>query len=231
MLFPVWSSALIHTDWQSNALTPSIRSLVTSSMGLYIHIYELCGCTLLMLLVMWLLVAVLCVLSEYTQYTGHRQDFCIHIYLYVLQHTCVQYIIIIHFHVSIFTTCICSRCTYTLLQFSEDMLCISTWIYINTECFGKPVLTHASVWIVCGSACGLYTTSTMHNMLITYIRWTIYIPCTTIQTQPTINTITVHTYYINFVILWFNAFAEPSTCTYLILALICLLKGNLRYIR
>ena len=30
MQFPVWRSALVHTDWQSNTLTPSICSTVTS---------------------------------------------------------------------------------------------------------------------------------------------------------------------------------------------------------
>ena len=46
--------------------------------------------------------------------------------------------------------------TYILLQLYENMLCISIWIYINTECFGKPVLTPPCVWIVCSSGCGLW---------------------------------------------------------------------------
>ena len=49
MLFPVWRSALVHTDCQSNALTPSICSMVTSLMDVMswvaasINCYLLCG--------------------------------------------------------------------------------------------------------------------------------------------------------------------------------------------
>ena len=49
MLFPVWRSALVHTDCQSNALTPSICSMVTSLMDVMswvaasIKCYLLCG--------------------------------------------------------------------------------------------------------------------------------------------------------------------------------------------
>ena len=50
MQFPVWSSALVRTDSQSNALTPSICSMVTSLMV----VSYICGCKLLMILVMFL---------------------------------------------------------------------------------------------------------------------------------------------------------------------------------
>ena len=43
MLFPVWCSALILTDCQSNALTPSICSIVTSLMDVMSYCY-ICGC-------------------------------------------------------------------------------------------------------------------------------------------------------------------------------------------
>ena len=43
MLFPVWCSAIVHTDWQSNALTPSICSIVTSIMDVMSYCY-ICGC-------------------------------------------------------------------------------------------------------------------------------------------------------------------------------------------
>ena len=119
---------------------------------------------------------------------------CICVYIYMCT-------INIHFHVSIVTTCVCSKCSYTLLHLYEDVLCISTWLYINTECLGKHLLTHASVWIVCSSACGLYTT---------YSSLTIDGLCTitiTVQTQTTLTlllyiwttiylSITVHTYSI-----------------------------------
>ena len=49
MLFPVWRSAPVHTDCQSNALTPSICSTVTTSMDVMSYIY---GCKLSMLLVL-----------------------------------------------------------------------------------------------------------------------------------------------------------------------------------
>ena len=129
-----------------------------------------------------------------------------------------------HYYLCLFQTYI-----HTILQLYEDMLHISTWIYINTEGFVKPILTHACVWIACRSACGLYTTST----------------CTTCSSltldglfiyhapQYKLNPLLILLLYIRtiFVILWFNAFAEPSTRTYLILALIFLLKGNLRCTR
>ena len=38
MLFPVWCSALVLTDWQSNALTPSICSMVTSLMDVLTYV-------------------------------------------------------------------------------------------------------------------------------------------------------------------------------------------------
>ena len=49
MLFPVWRSAPVHTDCQSNALTPSICSTVTTSMDVMSYVY---GCKLSMLLVL-----------------------------------------------------------------------------------------------------------------------------------------------------------------------------------
>ena len=137
----------------------------------------------------------------------------------MLLYTCMQYIII-HFHVSIATICVCFKRTYILLKLYEDMLCISTWIYINTECLGKPALTHACVWIVCSWTCGLYTTCSSLTLDGLYTM--------NHNTNSThFNTITVHmnhcifiyycTYvYTVFMILWFNAFAEPSIRKYLI---------------
>ena len=89
MLFPVWCSALVLTDCQSNVLTPSICSMVTSLMDVMSYT---CGCKLSMLLVMWSPVAVLSVLSVYTQYTGHHQVFCLYLcnlihVLYTYMHT------------------------------------------------------------------------------------------------------------------------------------------------
>ena len=49
MLFPVWSSAPVHKDCQSNALTPSICSMVTTSMDVMSYVH---GCKLSMLLVL-----------------------------------------------------------------------------------------------------------------------------------------------------------------------------------
>ena len=56
-----------------------------------------------------------------------------------------------------------------LLQIYEDMLCIFMVIiiYINTEFFSKPILTHVCVWIVCSSARGLYTTCSSARSLYT----------------------------------------------------------------
>ena len=69
-------SCLVLTDCQSNALTPSICSMVTSLMDVMTYVAVrfqcyLCG---------HLYSSVKCVLFTYTQYTGHCQDFCIHIY-------------------------------------------------------------------------------------------------------------------------------------------------------
>ena len=118
---------------------------------------------------------------------------CVYMYIYI--YICN---INIHFHVSIITTCVCSKCSYTLLHLYEDVLCISTWLYINAECLGKPLLTHACVCIVCSSACGLYTT---------YSSLTIDGLCTiTIQTQTTLTlllyictTIYIFIYYCTYI--------------------------------
>ena len=48
VLFPVWSSAPVHNDCQTNALAPSICSMVTTSMDVMSYVY---GCKLSMLLV------------------------------------------------------------------------------------------------------------------------------------------------------------------------------------
>ena len=65
---------------------------------------------------------------------------------YMLQYTCVQYTYT-HIHASIATVLVFFQ-MYVLLQLYEVNICIS--MDINTECFGKPVLTHSCVWIVAG---------------------------------------------------------------------------------
>ena len=67
-------------------------------------------------------------------------------------------------------------------------------ICINTECFGKPVLTHACVWIVCSWTCGLYTTCLSFTLdgLYTYPVYIMHH-----NTNSThFDSVTVHTYSI-----------------------------------
>ena len=74
MLFPVWSSAPVHKDCQSNALTPSICSMVTTSVDVMIYVY---GCKLSMLLVYsHLYSSVKCVVCMHIVH-GHCQVFCV----------------------------------------------------------------------------------------------------------------------------------------------------------
>ena len=74
MLFPVWRSAPVHKDCQSNALTPSIYSMVTTSMDVMSYVY---GCKLSMLLVCSHPVAVFkCVVCIHIVH-GHCQVFCV----------------------------------------------------------------------------------------------------------------------------------------------------------
>ena len=76
MLFPVWCSALILTDWQSNALTPSICSMVTSLMDVMSWLaYVTCY------VVMY--IAVFSVLSIHSIH-GHCQVFCLHLSTFIL---------------------------------------------------------------------------------------------------------------------------------------------------
>ena len=90
VLFPVWSSVPVHADWQSNALTPSICSMVTTSMDVMSYVY---GCKLSMLLVRsHLYSSAKCVVCIHTVH-GHRQVFwvCLNyntcfIYIYIYVH-------------------------------------------------------------------------------------------------------------------------------------------------
>ena len=106
---------------QSNTLTLSIYNMVNSLMD----VVSLGGCTLWMLLVMWSpVVCAVCIhtihrpLSRllYTHLLIHV-TMCIYVYIYIY----VQYINV-HFHVSIVTTCVCSKCLYILLHLIEDVL-------------------------------------------------------------------------------------------------------------
>ena len=115
VLFPVWSSALVHKDCQSNALTPSICSMVTTSMDVMSHVY---GCKLSMLLVhSHLYSSVECVVSIHTVH-GHCQVFWVHftnitwfIYIYVYMHT----MLCIHFNVTIITVLVTHSCVWIVL--------------------------------------------------------------------------------------------------------------------
>ena len=62
ILFPVWCSALVLTNCQSNALTPSICSIVTTSMDVMSYVY---GCKLWCYLFVVTCIAVISVLSVY----------------------------------------------------------------------------------------------------------------------------------------------------------------------
>ena len=90
MLFSVWCSALTLTDCQSNALTPSICSIVTTSMDVMSHVY---GCKLwCYLLCSHLCSSVECVVCIHTVH-GHRQVFWVRLtyntcYIYIYAHAC-----------------------------------------------------------------------------------------------------------------------------------------------
>ena len=91
MQFPVWFSALVHTDSQSNTLTPSICSIVTSLMV----VSYICGCKLLMILVMLLTKHITCLCSS---------KFAV---AWFNHHTCGC-------HAGILCLCILYRCNYII---------------------------------------------------------------------------------------------------------------------
>ena len=135
VLFAVWSSAPVHKDWQTNALTPSICSMVTSLM-------------LWTLLVLQSPVAVLRVLSAYTQYTQVSvwTPVCTFINTCNFIRKCVQYKII-HVHMSIVTTFACSKCTY-YYSFVKKTRCVPPHGYISILNDSANLFWHMPV---CGS--------------------------------------------------------------------------------
>ena len=94
MLFPVWCSALVHTDCESNALTPSICSMVISLMDV----------------MSWVAASIKCYLfcGHSTQATVRSSVYTWIITCYMLQYTCLQYI-----HMRSFS-CINCHCTGVL---------------------------------------------------------------------------------------------------------------------
>ena len=87
------------------------------------------------------------------------------------------------FHVSIATVLVFFQ-MYVPFQLYDQLICIS--MDINTECFGKPVLTHSCVWIIAGLVVITQLYSTHFDIG------------------------TVSSVFMN---LCFNEFAEPSTRT------------------
>ena len=81
------------------------------------------------------------------------------LYTHVLIHVTIYMRAIYNYTIS------CVNCCYLCLvqmyihtiTLYDDMLCISTLIYINTECFSKISVAHACVWIVCSWTCDLCT--------------------------------------------------------------------------
>ena len=77
VLFPVWCSALVHKDCQSNALTPSICSMVTSSMDVMRWVAYV-TCYVVTCIAVLSVFSVLSVYIHTVHVHGHRQVFCLH---------------------------------------------------------------------------------------------------------------------------------------------------------
>ena len=95
VLFPIWCPALLHTDWQSNALTQIICNMVTSLMAVTCYVVTCCMCL-----------------------HTHSTQVSVWTSLYTFINTCYfanVWHIKLHVHVSIATTCVCFKRTYILL--------------------------------------------------------------------------------------------------------------------
>ena len=154
MLFPVWCSALVHTDCQSNALTPFICSMVTSLMDV----------------MSWVAASIKCYLlcGHSTQATVRSSVYtwiitCYNIHAYNIHTLIFMYQLLLY---------LCSfKCTYCY-SFMTNCY-VSLWI--STLNALANLFWHIHVFVDCSWTCSLYTTL-LNPLWYWYCKFSIYEP-------------------------------------------------------